>query len=355
MRSGSDQALTARSLMQAFSPSTRCSPVPSPSTAAAAHQYCLLQGLNAPQAQPLCAESRTAHAVSSHRQSRSCVATVAAGTAEPEAASRADDVLPDSLTDALTQASESTVLALQGVGGRYLVEVLIPEFWDPAAGAVFSEEGDQQRFWKLTRKFAEELAERTDGAQIAVLYPDSGVASMLQHQWQDAPFRIASLGDRNPVKDGDEIVILAAPDPQGLSAARTVTAEHEENKHIIMFNPRLSSFDAGVGLNVRRIRSEFLSRFLTTYSLRPIGSMGSVFKRFPGSWQVFIEDPATPGRYNLAAERDTRPAGDVLDEIINKALGRGGVSGEDGESAGLFDKARQQLNSLAGFMRALTR
>lgn len=48
-------------------------------------------------------------------------------------------------------------------------------------------------------------------------------------------------------------------------------------------------------------------------------------------------------------------AGDVLDEIINKALGRGGVSGEDGESAGLFDKARQQLNSLAGFMRALTR
>lgn len=38
---------------------------------------------------------------------------------------------------------------------------------------------------------------------------------MLQHQWQDAPFRIASLGDRNPVKDGDEIVILAAPDPQG--------------------------------------------------------------------------------------------------------------------------------------------
>ena len=81
-------------------------------------------------------------------------------------------VLPDSLTDALTQASISTVTALQGIGGRYLVckqraklmpsqatysqaftpsilqvkffllalqvEVLIPEFWDPAAGAVFS-------------------------------------------------------------------------------------------------------------------------------------------------------------------------------------------------------------------------
>ena len=69
------------------------------------------------------------------------------------------------------------------------------------------------------------------------------------------------------------------------------------------------SWDVGVGLNVRRIRQQFLSRFLTTYSLRPIGELGSVFRRFPGPWQVFIEDPSTPGRYNLAAECDSRPAG----------------------------------------------
>ena len=37
-------------------------------------------------------------------------------------------------------------------------EVLLAEFWDPASGAVFSEEGDQQRFWKLTRRFVEGLA-----------------------------------------------------------------------------------------------------------------------------------------------------------------------------------------------------
>lgn len=36
-------------------------------------------------------------------------------------------------------------------------EVLLGEFWDPGSGAVFAEEGDQQRFWKLTRKFAENL------------------------------------------------------------------------------------------------------------------------------------------------------------------------------------------------------
>ncbi len=37
-------------------------------------------------------------------------------------------------------------------------EVLLGEFWDPSSGAIFAEEGDQQRFWKLTRRFAENLA-----------------------------------------------------------------------------------------------------------------------------------------------------------------------------------------------------
>ncbi len=38
------------------------------------------------------------------------------------------------------------------------VEVLLQEFWDPSSGPVFAEEGDQQRFWKLTRRFIESLA-----------------------------------------------------------------------------------------------------------------------------------------------------------------------------------------------------
>ena len=39
------------------------------------------------------------------------------------------------------------------------MEVLLGEFWDPSSGAVFAEEGDQQRFWKLTRRFVEGLGE----------------------------------------------------------------------------------------------------------------------------------------------------------------------------------------------------
>lgn len=42
-----------------------------------------------------------------------------------------------------------------------------------------------------------------------------GVAAMLKNQWQDASFAFASLGDRKIVSEDDDLVVLAAPDPQG--------------------------------------------------------------------------------------------------------------------------------------------
>ena len=49
------------------------------------------------------------------------------------------------------------------------------------------------------------------------LYPDAGTAAMLKSQWADTPLIIASIKDRNPVEEEDEIVLLAAPDPQSAS------------------------------------------------------------------------------------------------------------------------------------------
>lgn len=59
------------------------------------------------------------------------------------------------------------------------------------------------------------------------------------------------------------------------------------------------------------MRDQFLTTFVTTYSLRPIEEIGSVFRRYPGLWQVFVADDAMPGRYKLAAEQRTRPAGSI--------------------------------------------
>lgn len=40
---------------------------------------------------------------------------------------------------------------------------------------------------------------------------------MLKNQWPDVPFNFASLSDRKPVSEADDLVVLAAPDPQSES------------------------------------------------------------------------------------------------------------------------------------------
>ena len=256
-------------------------------------------------------------------------------------------VLPDSLSDALAQAGAATAAALSsgGPGARALVELLLPDLWDPASGAVFAEEGDQQRFWKLTRRFAEELVSSSPpGTRVRALYPDAGVAAMLASQWggsgaeKGLAFDIAAITDRQPARAGvDDVVVLAAPDPQSLAAAvKAAEAARDAGIPCVMFNPRLVSGDVGIGLNVRRLRDGFLSTFATAYALRPVGEVGTVYKRWPGKWQVFVEDETSPGRYKLAGDGkgfDVAPAGEALDLIFSQALSRPSSGGNDASSS----------------------
>ena len=110
------------------------------------------------------------------------------------------------------------------------VEILLTEFWDPISGPIFPNRGDQERFWKMTRRFLEEFSTAmnmlpaADGSGgINAVYPDSGVAAMLSHQWKGTgpeeaggalPFRIMSLNDRIPVSPEDGAIVVACPDPQ---------------------------------------------------------------------------------------------------------------------------------------------
>ena len=49
----------------------------------------------------------------------------------------------------------------------------------------------------------------------AQLYPDIGVASMLRNQWEaEVNFEIEAVNDREPVSEADDLVVIAAPDPQ---------------------------------------------------------------------------------------------------------------------------------------------
>lgn len=46
------------------------------------------------------------------------------------------------------------------------VEILLPEFWDPISGPIFPNKGDQERFWRMTRRFVEALQQATGGGKV---------------------------------------------------------------------------------------------------------------------------------------------------------------------------------------------
>lgn len=274
-----------------------------------------------------------------------------------QASPRPDDVLPDSLTDAIHESAKATVDAMNSGFSKCVVEILLPDFWDPNSGPVYSEEGDQQRFWKMTRRFIDDIVSNSPSTtKVKAIYPDAGVAAMLRNQWTDASFSVASLNDRKPVEEEDELVVMAAPDPPSLDDIVKISNGLLPTQTLVMFNPRLTSGDVGVGLAMRRLRERFLGEFMTTYSLRPIGDIGSVFKRFPSQWQVFIADNDAPGRYVLAAERPSRPGGEELDLIVMSALGGGGQGedGEGGEELGLGDKVSLFARQMQRFMKSLS-
>lgn len=50
------------------------------------------------------------------------------------------------------------------------------------------------------------------------------------------------------------------------------------------------------------------------------GDVGTVFRRYPGMWQVFVEDLEAPGRYKLIAERPSSPAGEGLPHFALSSL-----------------------------------
>jgi hypothetical protein len=85
---------------------------------------------------------------------------------DAELGPRADDVLPDSLAGAVEDAAAATANAVTRGNTRCQVELLLPEFWDPISGPIFPNRGDQERFWRMTRRFVEQLAENSGIANI---------------------------------------------------------------------------------------------------------------------------------------------------------------------------------------------
>ena len=265
-----------------------------------------------------------------------------------------DKELPNDLFDAVNTAASATSRAISAGQLGIIVELLIPELWDPISGNVMANPGDQLKQWEISRQFAQKLLEeRPEGLELTVVFPDAGCAALLKNRWGDElKFKIASANDRMLVPDDYEGVLLfAAADPISLDVVVKSTKKANELQNpVILLNPRLASGDAGIGLTVRRWRDQFLGVMCVAYSLRPLPwCNGTVFKKFPGPWKLYIEKENVPGRFELVHESNSRPAGDELDDLVSEVY-RGRDVGEDGEM-----REKSAVEKLAGFAASMAR
>jgi hypothetical protein len=217
----------------------------------------------------------------------------------------------------------------------------------------------------LCRFFVEGLAAemKAPAGSVRAVFPDAGCAALLAQRWKGAvSFGLSSLDDRAPPVAGAAAMVICAPDPQGADASeRLAAAASEAGAACILLNPRLASGDAGIGLNARRTRERFTSRLTVTYCLRPVGD-GTVFRRFPGAYQVFAADPVQRGRYRRIAQLDSRPGGEELAEMLDAAErerdGRGSFTADGtpraiGFAEAVADNLSKTVGSMMRFMNSL--
>ena len=267
---------------------------------------------------------------------------------------RDDEVLPDSLDDCLNRSASASSDALDRGLGRMTVEVFVPELFDPLSGAMMANEGDQMKYWNMTKDYCQALYALTE-RKMRVVYPDAGVAAMLSSQFGKVNFEFSSLNDRIPFQEEDELIVIACADPQSVEEVISIARKVEGEIPVVLFNPRLASGDVGIGLAIRRLRSEFLSSFQIVYALRPFDG-GAVFKQYPDLWKVFVADPTQSGRFKLISENVRRPGGEELANIIEDYLD--GPKKQEGEEEGggnILGELMKFIAELQKFARDLSK
>ncbi|KAG6466263.1 hypothetical protein ZIOFF_075934 [Zingiber officinale] len=258
-----------------------------------------------------------------------------------------DSDLPSDLEGAIRQSSLASALFVSSGGMRAIVELLIPQM------QFLDDEGAQAELWELSKIFLESFMEELGNQKVKAIFPDAGAAALLKYQWKDAKFGFSSLGDRKPVDNEDEVVVMVVPDYQMLENVERIASllSTDPPRPLIMWNPRLVSEDVGVGINVRNLRRYFLRQEINTftpvYSMRPLPS-GAVFRM----WKVFYDDVNRPGRYLLAKEQPRRP--DATD-IENLTVIIFGNLDEKSTEPSFLDKALSIFTSFNRFVKAISR
>ncbi|MGF1513467.1 MAG: DUF1995 family protein [Elainellaceae cyanobacterium] len=232
--------------------------------------------------------------------------------------------LPKNLDEAVAQARGATQAALADGYQRLQVEMLFPELKVmPVAQAFLSD------FESL-------------GDALRVVFPDAGSAALARRDWGDKPFVIRGISDVNALFQEDETMFVFV-EPSAVEVTQVETlCQAAGDRPVIMLNPSLEDVAVvGIGYAARQLRERFLSLFEPCYYLRPLNE-AALFRCYPSPWQVWrqVEDD-----YELVGDRDTRPSGDEIDQML------AGILEPDGSKRA---PRRSLLSELQTFLKALS-
>lgn len=240
--------------------------------------------------------------------------------------------LPNTLEEAIAQAKEATIAALNDGRTKLQVELVFPEI-------ALQAQSIAQQFIPIF----EEL-----GIQPKVFFPDTGAAALARRDWGDFSFKIDDVGtSRTPVErkiePDDEAFLLVAPTAVEVAQVEKMS-NLAGNRPFVLLNPQLEDiYVVGIGYAARQLRDRFLSTIESCYYLRPLNG-AALLRSYPSLWQVWLE---IDHDYQLIAEEPQRPVGEALDQILAKATNPG-FTGETPppKKPGFLTNLQRFLNAL---------
>ena len=245
--------------------------------------------------------------------------------------------LPKSIEEAVEQAKQATLAALDDGYKLVQVELVFPEI--------------ELQAQSIAQQFIPAIEE--PGSVLKVFFPDAGAAALARRDWGEIPFRVSDLGSsRSPVEnrlqEDDGRFLVVSPTPVEVEQVEKLS-RLAGDRATILLNPRLEDVAIiGIGYAARALRDRFINTISTCYYLRPLEGDAALYRCYPSLWQVWQE---IDGQYQIIAEQQTKPVGDELDQILAGT----GSSEEDTESSKPQPKKQGFLAGLQSFLNALSR
>jgi hypothetical protein len=243
--------------------------------------------------------------------------------------------LPNSLEEAIAQAKEATIAALNDGRTKLQVELVFPEI-------ALQSQSIAEQFIPIFEQL---------GLQPKVFFSDTGAAALARRDWGEVPFKIDDVGtSRSPIErkiePDDEAFLLVAPTSVEVAQVEKLS-NLAGDRPFVLLNPQLEDiYVVGLGYTARQLRDRFLSTIESCYYVRPLNG-AALLRVYPSLWQVWLE---INDEYQLIAEEPQKPVGDNLDQILLKASSNS-VTGEATSSI----KKPGFLTNLQRFLNALTR